>query len=682
MAQAIGQLGGDRPVGARRCHRGHLVGDQAHPALQVGVGAGGLVCGGRRQHDVGPARTLVEERVEGDHRPGAGQRPLGQPSIGNVAQRVGAQQHEGVDLAVSGGLQDADSVEPVGIGNRRPRLREPGGAVGTANPARQQTGGQAHVERSVNIGAPQRRQEPHPVEAIVQQRRSVDDRRTRLRHVRSTQQHRDRAVRRIDQRLRGVELIGGHPRHVAVRSVEQRRDHRSRLARAIHQRRGRVTRQPGALRGDLDQLGAVLDDRVLQADEQGSQRLLRVGTQQDDRGTRATGVVDRGLRQAQDRVDRQPVTELGVHVVRPDHTLDELRPRIGRLVRQPGAAEHRQAARARTAEAVADQPRRGGEGVVPAGRDQRIGIANQRCRQAALVVDRLIGVAALVAQPTPVHRIGIHAVETHELVATRLRRDATSHRTAGAGGGRLAQIPRAGLEAVRGRRQRTDRAQLHDVAAEIRGKRLAGEGVDLGRRATVHEVDERIANHLVGEPGAAIAQDATLTVEVHRLGDGDRLAVVALFLHEPAFARTVGHRGVLKRALAALVAHRAIERVVDEQELEHPVLGLAHPVVLRIDDHAVAALQHARRLQRGSATGVDLDEAHAAHAHRVHAAVVAEPGDVMTGTLGGVDQQIALLRDHRVAVDRDGDRLVDGDGLRCLRHRGLPRRSPESAHAW
>ena len=33
-------------------------------------------------------------------------------------------------------------------------------------------------------------------------------------------------------------------------------------------------------------------------------------------------------------------------------------------------------------------------------------------------------------------------------------------------------------------------------------------------------------------------------------------------------------RLVLQRALAALVAHRAVERVVDEQELEDAVLGL------------------------------------------------------------------------------------------------------------
>ena len=83
-----------------------------------------------------------------------------------------------------------------------------------------------------------------------------------------------------------------------------------------------------------------------------------------------------------------------------------------------------------------------------------------------------------------------------------------------------------------------------------------------------------LAGHLVGEAGAAAALDAALPVEQHQLGDGDRLLEVALLLDEPALARPVGQGLVLEGALAALVAHRAVERVVDEQELEHPVLGL------------------------------------------------------------------------------------------------------------
>jgi hypothetical protein len=47
-------------------------------------------------------------------------------------------------------------------------------------------------------------------------------------------------------------------------------------------------------------------------------------------------------------------------------------------------------------------------------------------------------------------------------------------------------------------------------------------------------------------------------------------------------------RSILKRALAAAIADRAVERVVQEQELEVRDLGLVRLVrgVLRPDDHA------------------------------------------------------------------------------------------------
>ena len=110
-----------------------------------------------------------------------------------------------------------------------------------------------------------------------------------------------------------------------------------------------------------------------------------------------------------------------------------------------------------------------------------------------------------------------------------------------------------------------------------------------------------LAGHLGGEAGAAAALDAALAVEQHQVGDGDGLLEVALLLHEPALARPVGQGLVLEGALAALVAHRAVQRVVDQEELEHPVLGLLH--LVRGGHHlgALGHLDEARGLQRGAA---------------------------------------------------------------------------------
>ena len=187
---------------------------------------------------------------------------------------------------------------------------------------------------------------------------------------------------------------------------------------------------------------------------------------------------------------------------------------------------------------------------------------------------------------------------------------------------------------------------------------MVGEGVDLGLVAAVLEVDQRVAGHLLGEPGAAVAEDAALAVEVDEVADRDRLLEVPLLLDEAALARPVGDRLVLQRALAALVAHRAVERVVDEQELEDAVLRLLG----RPRDSVSTFMSgrhrdHARRLERRAAAGVDLDDAHPAHADRLHARVVAEARDVDAVRSAASMTSSPLAASTSLAVDGDRDRV-------------------------
>ena len=182
--------------------------------------------------------------------------------------------------------------------------------------------------------------------------------------------------------------------------------------------------------------------------------------------------------------------------------------------------------------------------------------------------------AAAVAQPAPVDRD-----RSRRRGSARARRgdDCTTMRQPTAARRAraldLLEVPRPGLEAVRRRGQRADRADLHGVAGEVRRERLVGERHDLGLVAALGEADQRIAGDLVGEAGAAVAQDAALAVEQHEVADRDRLLEVPLLLDVAALAGAVAERLVLQRALAALVADRAVERVVGEQQLEDALLG-------------------------------------------------------------------------------------------------------------
>src|SRR5213075_3248480 len=99
-----------------------------------------------------------------------------------------------------------------------------------------------------------------------------------------------------------------------------------------------------------------------------------------------------------------------------------------------------------------------------------------------------------------------------------------------------------------------------------RRKRVVRKGVDLGVVAAVLEMDQRIARNFFGETRAAIAQDAPLSIEEDDIADRYRLLEVPFLLDETRLTRTVGIGVVLQWALAPLVAHRAVERVVDEQE--------------------------------------------------------------------------------------------------------------------
>ena len=107
-----------------------------------------------------------------------------------------------------------------------------------------------------------------------------------------------------------------------------------------------------------------------------------------------------------------------------------------------------------------------------------------------------------------------------------------------------------GLEAVRRRRQRPDRADLNRVAAEIGGEGISREDGNLDPVPTYREVDERLARHLLGETGAGGALDAAFPIEQHEWADLYGLGPVPFLFDEAALSWPVGPCLVLEEALA------------------------------------------------------------------------------------------------------------------------------------
>ena len=292
---------------------------------------------------------------------------------------------------------------------------------------------------------------------------------------------------------------------------------------------------------------------------------------------------------------------------------------------------------------------------------QLAAVADQRLGDALVDVHRLVGEAALVAQPAVVDLCVVAAEHAQDAVVAHGEGHVALRRAQRADRARALDVPRARAEAVGLRGQRADGAQLDDVAAERRDVGVAVERRDVGVRAALLQDQLVVLADLLAEAHAAVAEDAALAVDRDQRAQRQRLLEVALGL-DVARAPTAPAEGdVLQRALAALVADRAVQRVVDEQELDDRLLRVGDALGLRVDDHAVLDRRRAAGLQLRDA--LDLHEAHAAGAdRRAELGLVTEDGDLDVAELGGVDEHRVLGSGDLATVDREGHLLGLGAG--------------------
>src|SRR5206468_6980120 len=193
------------------------------------------------------------------------------------------------------------------------------------------------------------------------------------------------------------------------------------------------------------------------------------------------------------------------------------------------------------------------------------------------------------------------------------------------------QFPRAHLEDLRLLQQRADRAHVGEIARQLRMDGAFEVSGDLAVLTAVQHADLGHAGDLARKANAARALDAA---RHRRLDHRTHVLVVdrPLVLLVAGEAAAVGDRLVLEVALAALVADRAIERVVDEQELHHTLARLLDHRRVGADRLAVGGRQRAARLRlRRPRRG--LDQAHAATASDRQALVVAEAPDFLARQL-------------------------------------------------
>ena len=125
-------------------------------------------------------------------------------------------------------------------------------------------------------------------------------------------------------------------------------------------------------------------------------------------------------------------------------------------------------------------------------------------------------------------------------------------------------VPGTGPEAVLLRGQGADRAELDDVAVEGRHVWPVVKSADVRRVAPLEKLELLVLGDLLREADAAVAEDAALAVDLDQRRERDRLHEMAFGVDHARAPVAPAHRDVLQRALAALVADRAVQRMVDQ----------------------------------------------------------------------------------------------------------------------
>ncbi len=290
---------------------------------------------------------------------------------------------------------------------------------------------------------------------------------------------------------------------------------------------------------------------------------------------------------------------------------------------------------------------------VPVHRLPGSALLDHRLRQPLRAVECLVREAVAVGDPAFVDVLVLERHHAHDLVGLDL------HDQVGPGGIVRAdalparQLPGSGAVAERLAGQRTDRADVDHVARQLGVDGVAEHRGDLRMLAAVDHAQLHHAGHFLAEAHAAGAVDAAAHL-FHRDQRPDVLVQDDALVFGVARGRAaVANRQVLQLAFAALIADRAIERMVDQQELHHRLLRLDGLFALGAHDHAVGRRRRAGRHRLGCL--LDIDQAHAAVGRDREFLVIAEVRDRDACCIGRVHHHAALGHADLLAVEFEFD---------------------------
>ena len=261
------------------------------------------------------------------------------------------------------------------------------------------------------------------------------------------------------------------------------------------------------------------------------------------------------------------------------------------------------------------------------------------------------GMAGLVARPLFVDVLVQPRERAHHFALAGVEADVGADCVHDVDRRHLPELPGPRLEAVGLGDERADRTEIDHIATELAPQRFLEIGSDLHILAAADGADILDPGDLLHEADAARAVDAAGHERLHdrtHIFFADRALVIVVAVVAPA----IGHRLVLQIAFAALVADRAIERMVYQQELHHPFARLADARRVGEDLLIVGGGQGAARLRLGRPR-LHLDQAHPAIAGDGEPLVIAEARNLLARQLAGLEHRRALRHFDLDTVDFD-----------------------------
>src|SRR6202162_3003909 len=284
-----------------------------------------------------------------------------------------------------------------------------------------------------------------------------------------------------------------------------------------------------------------------------------------------------------------------------------------------------------------------------------IGLFDLRREHAVVAVDALVAEPVTIGDPGLIDLLARARYHAHEAaaqhVAEELRADPVVRRHQRI----LRHLPAAAAVTERLAVERADRAQIDDVARELVIDAALDVGADLHVLATAGGPHLLNARDVLAEAHAARAVNAARHVGRDQ---GTQVLVLdhALALDEARYVAAEAERQILQLAFPALIADRAVERVIDEQELHRRALRAEGFGRVREDLHALGYRGRAGR-QRLRCL-LDLDQTHAAVGRDRQLLVIAEAGGGDSLAIGHAHEELVPASLHGDAVDFDIDLIV------------------------